>query len=97
MSDEMVEFVGFVSLAKLASGGDCFVMIDFAKPKSGGFVFVDRVGALCVPSGVNLCTSERIGRQCVACVIDAPALRFRGTSLVTLFVASHECSYENSS
>ena len=56
MSDEMVEFVGFVSLAKLASGGDCFVMIDFAKPKSGGFVFVDRVGALCVPSGVSLCT-----------------------------------------
>ena len=80
MSDEMVDFVGFVSLAKLASGGDCFVMIDFAKPKSGGFVFVDRVGALCVPSGVNLCTSERIGRQCVAYAIDSPALRFRGTS-----------------
>ena len=90
MSDEMVEFVGFVSLAKLASGGDCFVMIDFAKPKSGGFVFVDRVGALCVPSGVNLCTSERIGRQCVAYAIDSPALRFRGISLV----ACHEYSYE---
>jgi hypothetical protein len=69
---------------------DCFVMIDFAKPKSGGFVFVDRVGALCVPSGVNLCTSERIGRQCVAYAIDSPALRFRGTSLV----ACHEYSYE---
>ena len=90
MSDEMVDFVGFVSLAKLASGGDCFVMIDFAKPKSGGFVFVDRVGALCVPSGVSLCTSERIGRQCVAYAIDSPALRFRGTSLV----ACHEYSYE---
>jgi hypothetical protein len=63
-------------------------MVDLAIPESGGFVFVERVGALCLPSGMNLCTSERIGCQCVAYANDAPALRFRASSPV----ASHECS-----
>ena len=90
--------IGFAKpVFKPESGGDRFVMSGFARPESGRFVFVERVRVLCLPSGVKLCTSERVWRQCVACAIDAPALRFRDTSLVTSLVVSHECSYENSS
>ena len=56
------------------------VMSDFAKPKSGRFCFMLRVIALCPPSGVCWCTSERAEYWSDAYTIDTPALRFRRTS-----------------
>ena len=56
------------------------VMNDFAKPKSGRFCFMLRVIALCPPSGVCWCTSERAEYWSDAYTIDTPALRFRRTS-----------------
>ena len=52
------------------------VMHDFAKPKSGRFCFMLRVIALCPPSGVCWCTSERTECWSDAYTIDTPALRF---------------------
>lgn len=59
-------------------------MIDLAKPESGGIVFVERVGAFRPPLGAGFCTSERSECQRVAYTIDAPALRFRRTSFLSL-------------
>ena len=73
MSDEIVELA-------TPENGVCFVMIDFVKPESGGFVFVERREALCPPSGVSLCTSGRAECGCDAYAIDRYALRFRETS-----------------
>ena len=56
------------------------VMIDLAKPESGRLLFWERVKALRPPSGVGLNTSERAECLCAAYMIDAPALKFRGTS-----------------
>jgi hypothetical protein len=74
-------------LAKPEGGGDCFVMIgfakpgvvmiDLAKPESGRLLFWERVGAFRPPSGAGFCTSERAECLCAAYTIDAPALRFR--------------------
>ena len=52
------------------------VMHDFAKPKSGRFCCMLRVIALCPPSGVCWCTSERTECRSDAYTIDTPALRF---------------------
>ena len=51
------------------------VMSDFVKPESGRFCFMLRVIALCPPSGVCWCTSERAECRCGAYTIDTPALR----------------------
>ena len=59
------------------------VMIDLAKPESGRLLFWERVGAFRPPSGAGFCTSERAECLCASYTIDAPALRFRRTSLVS--------------
>ena len=56
----------------------------FAKPESRLIFSVVRVVALGLPSGVGLCTSEQTDPQCGACTANLPALRFCGSSLVTL-------------
>ena len=56
----------------------------FAKPESRLIFSVVRVVALSLPSGVGLCTSEQTDPQCGACTANLPALRFCGSSLVTL-------------
>ena len=52
-----------------------------AKPESGLFLFVCCQLAFRLPSGVWLCTSERIECCCEAYALDAPALRFRGKEM----------------
>lgn len=56
----------------------------FAKPESRLIFSVVRVVALSLPSGAGLCTSEQTDPQCGACTANLPALRFCGSSLVTL-------------
>ena len=56
----------------------------FAKPESRLIFSVVRVVAFGLPSGAGLCTSEQTDPQCGACTANLPALRFCGSSPVTL-------------
>ena len=58
---------------------------DLVKPESGRFLLGGCVEDLRPPSGVSWCTSERAERRRAAYANDTPALRFRATSLATIY------------